>query len=215
MKDNYEFFLTDDGSPSFRNFLFDEPYHSKAGALLEAEQKYSLALKIWEKENPVIFDVCFGLGYNTAVALKYIKKGTIVCFENDIEILKKILEIKSVISEFKIIKEFIKNFIAGKDTYVKGDVKLIMCLGDARDEIKKTDLIADFVFFDPFSPKKHPQLWEKSFILDIYAKMNKPSKLATYSYARSTRENFKEVGFLLNDGPVIGRRSPSLICLKQ
>ncbi|MFT4283049.1 MAG: MnmC family methyltransferase [Candidatus Woesearchaeota archaeon] len=215
MKDRLEFFLTDDGSPSFRNFLFDEPYHSKAGALLEAEKKYSLALSIWEKENPVVFDVCFGLGYNTAVALRHLKRGVFICFENDVEILKKVLEIKSVILEFDIIKNFIKAFLEGKNTFVYKDFKFIMLLGDVREEIKKVSYKADFVFFDPFSPKKHPALWEKNFLLDVFKSMKKGSKLATYSYARSTRENFELVGFSLKDGPVVGRRSPSLICLKQ
>jgi len=41
--------------------------------------------------------------------------------------------------------------------------------------------------------------------------MNKNAKLSTYSYARTVRENLKEAGFEVIDGPVLGRRSPSTI----
>ena len=216
MKDELEFFLTDDGSPSFRNFLFDEPYHSKVGALLEADEKYSKALKVWEVKNPIIFDVCFGLGYNLAVALKYVESGTFYCFENDEVILKKILELESPIKEFDIIKNFIKNYFDNNnDVFIYKNFKFVLLLGDVREKIKQADLKADFVFFDPFSPKKHPELWDINFIQDIYEKTKMGGKLATYSYARSTRESFSNVGFTLFDGPVIGRRSPSLICIKQ
>ena len=49
-------------------------------------------LRIDKSDSPVIFDICFGLGYNSAAALDLNKNARIFCFENDLEILKKILK---------------------------------------------------------------------------------------------------------------------------
>jgi tRNA U34 5-methylaminomethyl-2-thiouridine-forming methyltransferase MnmC len=212
--------ITDDGSPSFRNVFYDQPYHSKSGAIEEAFKKYAIPLKIWEKENPVIYDVCFGIGYNAAAALDlFLEKGRgriiIYCFENDEEILKKCLEINPDFKSYALIKEVIRVFFEeGKIILEKDNVKLILCVGDARKIVNKVQEKADFVFFDPFSPKKHPEMWVEEFFRDIYKKINKGGILSTYSYARSVRDNLKNVGFVVSAGPVVGRRSPSTIAVK-
>lgn len=212
--------ITDDGSPSFRNEFYDQPYHSKSGAVEEAFKKYAIPLKIWEKENPVIYDVCFGIGYNAAAALDlFLEKGkgkiTIYCFENDEEILKKCLEITPKFKSYYLIKDLIEQFVETKETVlIKNNIKLILCVGDARVLINKSEENADFVFFDPFSPKKHPEMWTEDFFRDIYSRMNKGGVLSTYSYARIVRDNLAKVGFSVSPGPVVGRRSPSTIAVK-
>lgn len=218
---NIEPIITDDGSPSFRNIFYDQPYHSKSGAIEEAFQKYAVPLKIWEKKNPVIYDVCFGIGYNAAAAIDlFIEKGTgkltVYCFENDEEILGKILQINPGFRNFSIIKNAIKNYFDdGKTEYAECDVHLILCIGDAKKMIKDTGQNADFVFFDPFSPKKHPEMWEEPFFRDIYEKTNENGILSTYSYARIVRDNLKSAGFEVTAGPIVGRRSPSTIAFKR
>ena len=69
-----DFIVTDDGSKTFRNVEIDELYHTKAGAIVEALEKHVRALKVWERNNPVIFDVCSGLSYNAACAVEEIRK---------------------------------------------------------------------------------------------------------------------------------------------
>lgn len=216
---NYTFFVTDDNSPSLRNLEVDEPYHSKAGAYLEAREKYVLALNISSKKNPVIFDVCFGLGYNTAAAIDELLKkkssATFICFENDLLILKELIKLEYDSVGFKIMQQAVKQFLEGQKNIVIQNFNFIFELGDAKNLIKKYDSFADFVFFDPFSPKKAPGMWQESFLQDVYDAMKKNSGLATYSYARMVRENLKSAGFTLLDGPIVGRRSPSTIAIKK
>jgi tRNA U34 5-methylaminomethyl-2-thiouridine-forming methyltransferase MnmC len=45
--------------------------------------------------------------------------------------------------------------------------------------------------------------------------MKEGAKLSTYSYARWIRNNLKNAGFEVLDGPILGRRSPSTIALKH
>ena len=206
---------TKDNSVTFYNKEVGDHYHSKSGAREEAFEKYAKALEVDKAENPVIFDICFGLGYNAAAALDLIKGKTVVyCFENDKEILKKILEIDADFKSYYMIKEFVKAFIEkGISEYENNNAKLIMVFGDAREKINKVKEKADFVFFDPFSPAKVPDIWTKEFFSDIKNKMKENGKLSTYSYARFVRDNLKEAGFIVKDGPIIGRRSPSTIAI--
>ncbi len=211
---------TKDGSFTFVSQKFDEPYHSKSGALEEALEKYSNALLIWEINSPVIFDFCFGLGYNTLMAVNVLKsKGltaSFVCFENDVEILKKVLELNIEIGGFDLLKEFVKGVLEDKFVFEKEGFKFEMVLADAIVEIEKDlEKKADYVFFDPFSPKKHPEMWEEKVFKNLNKNMKKEGKLATYSYAKKTRENLEKAGFKVIDGPIIGRRSPSTIAIKK
>ena len=231
--------ITKDGSITYYNEEAGDYYHSKSGAKEEAVEKHAKSLNI--KPKKIIFDVCFGLGYNTAAALD-IGPATVYCFENDKNILKKILEIDADFKSFKIIKEFINGFLNGNNVYEKfcenektrqnlsslvkpetkvsnftnyekDGVKLIMLFGDAREQIKKVKEKADYVFFDPFSPAKVPEMWTEEFFKDIRNKMENGGKLSTYSCAGWVRNNMQNAGFEVMDGPIIGRKSPSTICI--
>lgn len=204
--------ITQDGSVSFYNEKIRDYYHSKSGAKEEAIEKHAKALGVCS--DSVIYDICFGLGYNTAAALDMINFGRIYCFENDIEILKRILEIDADFKSYDIIKKFVKNYLEKKETvFEKNGIKLIMVFGDARDTIKEIDNKADFVFFDPFSPSKVPEMWTEGFFRDIKSKMKNKGKLSTYSYTKGVREDLEKAGFKVKKGPVVGGYRPSVIAI--
>ena len=208
--------ITEDNSTTFYNEDVQDHYHTKAGARQEAFEKHAKALNIVSAKHPVIFDICFGLGYNSAAALDTINEATIYCFENDKKILGKILELNEDFKSFSMIKEFVKGFLEeNKTTYQKDKIKLVMVFGDAREEIKKIKEKANFVFFAPFSPEKVPDMWTEEFFKNINDAMNLGGKLSTYAYARFVRENFTRAGFELKDGPILRRRSPSLTAIKH
>ena len=160
---------TKDGSITYYNDDVRDYYHTKSGAMEEAVEKHVKALSV--VPGKVIFDICFGLGYNSAAALD-LGPCTIYCFENNKEILKKILEIDVDFKSYSIVKEFVKSFLDGKNVYEKNGVKLVMVFGDVREKINSVEEKADYVFFDPFSPAKVPEMWTKEFFKDIFDKMN-------------------------------------------
>ncbi len=215
---------TADGSFTFYNSFVDEQYHSKSGALDEALKKHVLPSNILQdakiKKNVVIADVCFGLGYNSLVALTLLWDEnphchvTLYAFENDKEILAHIKEIK-LPQKYAIVKTKILHLIehgAYKDEYLSA--KLFM--GDVREQLQHVaNASIHVVFFDPFSPKKQPELWTKEVFSLLHEKMKQGSILTTYSCARMARDNMKQVGFLVFDGPRVGRRSPGTIAKKR
>lgn len=204
---NMEKVETKDGSVTFYNEKFDEHYHCLAGARLEAIKKFIEPTNI--KEGDVILDVCFGLGYNSAAALDHAKKLTIIALENDELVLEKIQDIDADFENYGVIKEVARNKVYNKD-----GIKIKLLLGDARETIKQVKETVDVVFFDPFSPKKCPELWTKEFFTDVYEKMNSGGILATYSCATHVRQKMKDIGFKVIDGPIFGRKSPATIGIK-
>ena len=218
--------ITNDGSITFHNFEFDETYHSITGAEEEALKKFSEPCKIKEmalQKEIFILDVCFGLGYNSAVAIEEILKINSECkikifaLENDLEILKKITEIDSSLESFVFLKqipELINNSKENVDLIhlENNNIDLTIFVDDALVSIKKVPKKSiDLVFQDPFSPKKCPELWTKDFFYDIKKTMKKSGVLATYSCAGQVRRNLKEANFIVKDGPCVGRRSPGTL----
>lgn len=211
--------ITEDGSTTFINEEVGEAYHSKSGAEEEAKKKYAdLVLRFLSKKDElVVYDVCFGLGYNVAALIDEVpnKKIRAYCFENDKKILSKIPLLSPSFKSYSFIKKFINNFLTKKqEEFLLPMLELRMVYGDLKKKLKEERELADYVFFDPFSPSKSPELWSEEVFKTLYKKMNPSSFLFTYSCAKNVRENMKRARFEVMDGPVIGRRSPSTIAKK-
>ncbi len=239
MEDNLELVKTSDGSFTFYNPEVDQCYHSRTGAIEEALKKHVLPSEIISlaKKNKkvVIGDLFFGLGYNSIVAISKIRSECsdceieILAFENDENILSKIKNI-ALPEEYKEAQKEIVSLIESKYSKSQstkifklhklksedGLLKMLLFIGDARQALKTiSPEILDVVFFDPFSPSKVPELWSETFLLTVWRKMKLGGVLTTYSCARMVRENLRKANFVVEDGPVVGRRSPSTIARKE
>jgi tRNA U34 5-methylaminomethyl-2-thiouridine-forming methyltransferase MnmC len=230
-------FITEDGSKTYRNPVIDELYHTKAGAIVEALEKHARALRVWEKENPVIFDVCSGLSYSAACALEEIRDHgndslvTIYLFENDRAILEKNLElpdtieykqngVKKRITCYKHFKVAISKYLEHNSEHNKNhnaklyqsdNLRIIIMFGDVNLQIDKVEQSADYIFYAPFSPMFTPNMWTYDIFRKLYMHTSSGGKLSTYSYAKKVRDALSEAGFKVENGPTLGRRSPSLI----
>ncbi len=204
--------ITKDSSITFHNDNYDETYHSVSGARQESVKKFvEPCKKLFCKDRLDVLDVCFGIGYNTAALMdSYSGELNIVCLENDPVILQEVLKIDPDFRNYDLIKELVR-----KNKVEKGNVKISLVIEDARKSVKKLNVGFDICFLDPFSPKKCPELWTVEFLSDIFRLMKKGGILTTYSCARSVRENLERVGFVVKDGPVVGRRGPSTVGVKN
>ncbi len=221
MKEFLKKFTTADKSETFLNEQIGECYHSFKGAVEEALIKYAVPCKIRElaKKNGkiTILDVCFGMGYNSAMAISEALAENpdceieVVGLEYDPLIISKIQEVNPEIPFFIHYKKL--NLGSLDFSQEKVHVKVI--LGDARETVK--ELPADHfdaVFFDPFSPKTSPEMWGAEFFEQMYRVMKNSALLATYSCARMARDNMSKAGLVYDDGPVWGRRGPGTIATK-
>lgn len=201
--------ITADGSITFYSEKYKECFHSKSGALEESFEKFAKPCNL--KPGAKILDICFGLGYNSLAAIHLVKNITILALEKDKEVLKTIQGLDlphSLKKDFEIIKQAAKNL-----SYKDKNTELKIILGNAVNTIKNLNERFDAVFHDPFSPPKNQELWTFEFFKNVKKLMKKNAILATYSCARLTRENLTKAGFLVKDGPIIGRKSPSTLAI--
>lgn len=212
--------ITADNTETFLNEEVGESYHSQTGAVEEALKKYAFPCRIRElaKTSSIkILDVCSGLGYNSAMAISEALDENpdceieVVCLEKDICIIEKSLEVNPPIPFFKHYQKINKTNLE----FVEGKVKVKVLLGDAREKVKQLpENFFDAIFFDPFSPKTAPEMWQVLFFQEMHRVMKKTAILATYSCARMVRDNMSTANLVYDDGPIIGRRGPGTIATK-
>jgi len=201
--------VTGDGSITLYSENYQDHFHSKSGALEESFKKFVEPCNL--KPGAVILDIGFGLGYNILEAIHSVKNIRVTSLEKDENVLKEVQNInvpEHLEKDYDTVKKAAKNL-----HYKDDDVEIEIVLGDAVETVKILKERFDAVFLDPFSPLKNPELWTISFFNDVKKLMKKNAVLATYSCARSVRENLKNAGFLIKDGPVVGRRGPSTLAI--
>lgn len=212
--------ITKDLSVTFHNEKFDESYKCLGGAASESRIKFVGPCRIAElakKGSIRILDVCFGLGYNAAAAIDTTLESNSDCrieiigLENDPEVFDIIKEVDAPFKHYNIIKKLSINNLE----IINKNVKIKIILDDARKSVKGINDLFDAVFFDPFSPKKCPELWTLEFFDDIKKVMKKGAVLATYSCATHVRQKIISLGFEVKDGPIFGRKSPSTIAVRM
>lgn len=212
--------ITADNTETFLNETVGESYHSQTGAVEEALKKYAQPCQIKElarKGKITILDVCFGLGYNSAMAIDVALKENpdcqieVVGLEFDPEIIKKIMEVNPPISFFKHYQNIQLNNLEFRE----GNVSVKVIMGDARETVQElSENYFDAIFFDPFSPKTAPEMWQVPLFQEMNRVMKNTAILATYSCARLGRENMATAGLFYDDGPCVGRRGPGTIATK-
>ena len=72
---DFEHFITLDGSVGLYNSDFDDIYHSVDGALTEAYEKFVYPVNyelLMHKDNIKVLDICYGIGYNTKSFLNFL-----------------------------------------------------------------------------------------------------------------------------------------------
>lgn len=218
---NFPLHLTDDGSFTFFSNEFSETFHTASGAAQEAQKKFVEPCQLAARtDRPLkILDICYGLGYNSAAALK-----TIWAINSDCHVELIALERDKTIPEQAIahqllnrwsppIAELLRKFSQSHQIQTSRLAARLL-LGDAREKIKQVQqsgFRADAIFLDPFSPPKCPQLWTVEF-LSIVAQCLKPDgRLATYSCAASVRTALQLARLQVGASNSVGRRSPGTI----
>lgn len=205
--------LTADGSFTFFSEEFGETFHSDQGARAEALAKFAQATDLAHKANRdqvCLLDVCYGLGYNTAAALE-----TLWAINPHCQVEVYGLELDATVPRAAIGPPLIDlwqqpvqtalSTIALKHQYETADLKAKLLIGDARQTIQQlvqSGFRADAVFFDPFSPRRCPQLWTVEFFQQVVQCLAEDGKLATYSRSAAVRAAMLEAGLSIGTIPL-------------
>lgn len=204
---------TDDGSFTFFSEEFGETFHSRQGAKQEAFQKFAQATDLVDKAKQsqlCLLDICYGLGYNTAAALETIWAinpecvVTVYGLELD-ETVPKAAITPPLIDTWSTPVQTILTALAINHQCSSSQLNARLLIGDARQTIQQLHLIgfeADAIFFDPFSPRRCPQLWTVDFLQQVARCLAKTGKLATYSRSASVRAALQTAGLHIGTIPL-------------
>lgn len=224
MNNNYEFIITQDGTPTLYDESTGEHHHSLVGAYTEALYKF---VKISEPvikniNNLKVLDLPFGLGYNLIALIKYFEENNInqnincTAIELDSKVLDKIQdypanhELKKYFQLIEIVNKLpnkIENNKFNLQLYNKNLLEVLPELSLAEPEEY------NLIYYDPFSPRSAPDLWSKNNVLNYLSiLLNKQQGLfITYSASNKVRKALYELGLYIAPSHAVGRKMPGTI----
>lgn len=222
MTQQFNPWITDDGSYTFFSEEFGQTFHSKYGAKEESIFKYAIPTLLADKSargHLRILDICYGLGYNSAAALATIWRShpnctvEIIALEIDRTVPISAIEHNLLSDWEEPIPQLLTELVRAKSIEIdRLNARLI--LGDARQTISEPierGFQADAIFLDPFSPTACPQLWTIEFIDRVAKCCAVDGIIATYSCASAVRTAMVEAGLFIGDSSPVGRKSPGTI----
>jgi len=196
---------TKDGSISFRHKKFNENFHSIDGAYNETKNKFinPSRLKRFQNKSINVLDICFGIGYNSALLFENLIIGLSTLKWYGLEVDKRPLNYALNDQKFnnlwnpKVVK--ILDALNIKGTYKNKSFDCDLIIGDARKEIIKLpkEVNFDLIFLDGFSPQKCPEIWSYEFLSQIKNKIKYDGYVITYTSSAAVRKSLKNLGFNL------------------
>jgi len=213
---NLKKIITKDGSISFRSEKFNENFHSRSGAFYETKHKFinPSRLKRFQNKSINVLDICFGIGYNSALLFEnlIIELSTLNWY--GLELDKRPLNYALTDKKFnnlwdpRVIE--ILNSLNYKGSYKNMNFDCELRIGDARKEIlnlpKKVTF--DLIFLDGFSPQKCPEIWSDEFLSQLKKKIKYEGYLITYTSSAAVRKSLQNLGFnLFNIIPTLSTRN--------
>ena len=203
---NYKIVLTKDGSNTLFCAKFNEHYHSLHGAITESYHVYiNTGFKNVEKEDISILEIGFGTGLN----------AFLTCITNDDK--KKIFytAVDPNKLEYKLVKKlryfnnkyqeslFFKmhNYEISKNVMITRNFNF----EKISSKIEKINFKNkfDLIYYDAFSPNKHPEIWSFNILSKLYNVLMKNGIIVTYCAKGSIKRLMNEIGFKVDvlNGP--------------
>ena len=197
-----EIIQTLDGSTTIHLGEWDECYHSKHGAIQEAQHVFiKNGLSLFENKNISILEIGFGTGLNAFITFLEAKKlnqtidyvGVEAYPISADEVLSmNYVEELNATNESSIFKTMHESNWEEKSN-LSTDFSLTKRkqFFEAIDDIEKFDLI----YFDAFGYRVQPELWSTEIFDSMYKALKPNSVLVTYAARGVVKRSMIEVGF--------------------
>tara|TARA_Y100001978_G_scaffold187579_1_gene188275 strand:+ start:169 stop:1044 length:876 start_codon:yes stop_codon:yes gene_type:complete len=208
--------ITKDGSMSYRSEKFNENFHSIDGAYYETTSKFinPSRLKRFENKSINVLDICFGIGYNSALLFENLILELSTLNWYGLELDKRPLDYALNDKKFnnlwdpKVLE--ILNSLNLKGSYKNKNFDCDLIIGDARKEILKIpkEVNFDLIYLDGFSPQKCPEIWTFEFLSQLQNKIKYEGYLITYTSSAAVRKSLKNLGFnIFNIVPTLSKKN--------
>ena len=200
--------ITNDGSHSIFNPEVNETYHSKHGAIVEAEYVFiKNGLLAENKKQFNILEVGFGTGLNALLTAQKAEQKEISINYHGIELYPVPKESYSQLNFTELIGEEKSKLLQlhecewEKEHIINNFFKLTKNEIALENYTSKTKF--DIIYFDAFSPEKQAELWTAEIFQNMYNLLNEHGFLVTYCAKGVVKRTMKAVGFeiIVLDGP--------------
>ena len=200
--------ITNDGSHSIFNPEVNETYHSKHGAIVEAEYVFiKNGLLAENKKQFSILEVGFGTGLNALLTAQKAEQKEISINYHGIELYPVPKESYSQLNFTELIGEEKSKLLQlhecewEKEHIINNFFKLTKNEIALENYTSKTKF--DIIYFDAFSPEKQAELWTAEVFQNMYNLLNEDGFLVTYCAKGVVKRTMKSVGFeiIVLDGP--------------
>ncbi|WP_456420830.1 tRNA (5-methylaminomethyl-2-thiouridine)(34)-methyltransferase MnmD [Lutibacter sp.] len=199
-----EIIVTNDGSTTIHLPKWNEQYHSKYGAILEAKHVFiKNGLSLFSNDVISILEIGFGTGLNSFITfleceirdltVDYVGVEAYPVLTKEIEQLNYVSALKA--NNFNAIFEKmhqqewgIKNKISTKFSLTKRK----QFFNEITDENRY-----NLIYFDAFGARVQPELWTEAIFEIMYNALKKGGILVTYSAKGSVRRAMQSVGFVV------------------
>ena len=199
-----EIIQTLDGSTTIHIKEWNESYHSKHGAIQEAQHVFiKNGLSLFENKNVSILEIGFGTGLNTFITyieskrlsqkINYTGVEAYPISSEELLAMNYIDELRASHysgvfdemheSEWEITKELDADYVLTKRKQFFQDI----------DDVEKYDLI----YFDAFGYRVQPELWSTEIFRKMFASLKENGVLVTYAARGVVKRSMIEVGFVV------------------
>ena len=195
-----------DGTPTLYVPEIDEHYHSVNGAREESVHVYiNAGLKQCEKSELSIFEVGFGTGLNALTTYAEILNSNKKVVYQSVELYPVDPSVITSLNYAKTEEEqaFFEKIhqapwnqkveITSQFTLLKMNANLV--------SLDFSNLRADVIYFDAFSPDKQSDLWTKEVFERVYNITNTNGIITTYCAKGVVRRTMRDVGFTMERIP--------------
>ena len=199
-----------DGSTTIQIEEWDECYHSKHGAIQEAQHVFiKNGLSLFQDKQVSILEVGFGTGLN--------------CFITYLESQKRNQTIDYVgVEAYPVSSSEVQsmNYVQELDAQTENAIfeKMHSCNWEEKCRLSNTFTLTkrkqffesisdiqlyDLIYFDAFGYRVQPELWSTSIFRSMYNALKSEGVLVTYAARGVVKRSMQEVGFIVEklDGP--------------
>ena len=200
--------ITNDGSHSIFNPEVNETYHSKHGAIVEAEYVFiKNGLLAENKKQFSILEVGFGTGLNALLTAQKAQQKKIAINYHGIELYPVPKESYIQLNFTELIGEEKSKLLNLHECNWEEEHVINKFFKLTKNEIALENYTSktkfDIIYFDAFSPKKQAELWTAEVFQNMYDLLKEDGFLVTYCAKGVVKRTMKAVGFeiVVLDGP--------------
>jgi tRNA U34 5-methylaminomethyl-2-thiouridine-forming methyltransferase MnmC len=197
-----EIIQTLDGSTTIHLKEWDECYHSKHGAIQEAQHVFiQNGLSLFPNQSISILEIGFGTGLNAFITylesqklnqtINYVGVEAYPVHPTEVLAMNYVAELKAKSDEAIFIKMHESSWGERVELNSVFSLTKRKQFFDEIDDIEEFDLI----YFDAFGYRVQPELWSTSIFKKMYEALKPGGKLVTYAARGVVKRSMIEVGF--------------------